>query len=61
VWVVGLFVDVYLTTGCFDKSVKQVCQNMWWRRNPVGVQQWANFVAQSFIGFKWILGYNTRL
>ena len=21
-WVVGLFVDVYITTGCFDKSVK---------------------------------------
>jgi len=56
-WFVGLFGDVYITTECFDKSVKPLNDvNI-----PCKLNNRADFVAQSFTGFKWILGYSTTL
>jgi len=47
VWVVSLFGDVYITTRCFDRSVK-TCDdiNTLWEFNNR-----ADFVAQSFTTF----------
>jgi len=43
VWVFDIFGDFYITTGCFD-MFWQVCQNIWWRQHPVGIQQSSRFL-----------------
>jgi len=48
VWVVGLFGHVYIITGCFDRSVKTL-DNV---DIPMEFNNTADFVAQSFTGFK---------
>jgi len=57
VWLVGIFGHVYITTGCFHRPVKTLDDvNLPWEFNNR-----VDFVAQSFTGFKWILGYSTSL
>jgi len=57
VWLVGIFGHIYITTGCFDKLVKTLDDvDIAWE-----FDNQADFDAQSFTGFKWILGYSTSL
>jgi len=50
-WVVGFFGDVYISIGCLTSlSIHLMTSN-----------NRADFVAQSFIEFKWIVGSNTSL
>jgi len=50
------FVEVYITTGCFDICLHLNDVNILW-----GFNNRADLRTQSFIGFKWILDYNASL
>jgi len=57
VLVFGIFGHVYITTGCFDRSVKTLDDvNIPWEFNNQ-----VDFVVRNFTGFNWILGYSTSL
>jgi len=51
-----VFVGVHITTGCFEICLHLNDANILWEFNNR-----TDFVAQTFVGFSWILGYNTSL
>jgi len=50
----GLFGHVYITTGCFDRSIKTLDDvNIPWEFINL-----ADFVARNFTRFQWVVGYS---